>query len=73
MDNNFWQSLDAILEDVSVTEAIVWCYNINSKTIIFQCSKNYGTPTRVTKLKVASNMADPISLNENLRSLNHII
>ena len=23
--NNFWQSVDAILEDVSVTEAIVWC------------------------------------------------
>ena len=38
------------------------------KTIIFifQCSKHYGTPTLVTELKVASNMADPISLNENL-------
>ena len=35
-------------------------------TIIFQCSKNYGTPTRVTRLKVAPNMAEPISLNENL-------
>ena len=25
MVNNFWQSVDAILEDVSVTETIVWC------------------------------------------------
>ena len=64
--NNFWQSNDAILEDVSVTETIVWCQNINSKTIIFQCSKNYGSLTRVTRLKVAPIMADPISLNENL-------
>ena len=31
----FWQSVDAILEDVSVTETIVWCLNINSKIIIF--------------------------------------
>ena len=36
MVNNFEQSVDTILEDVSVT-------------IIFQCSKNYGTPTRVTR------------------------
>ena len=38
--------------------------NYDLKTIIFQCSKNYGSPTRVTRLKVAPNMADPISLNE---------
>ena len=39
---------------------------INSKTIIFKCSENYGrpSPTRVTRLNVAPNMADPISLNE---------
>ena len=36
------------------------------KTTIFQCSKNYGSPTGRTGLKVALNMADPISLNENL-------
>ena len=34
-----------------------------SMLIIFQCSKNYGSPTCVTRLKVAPNMADPISLN----------
>ena len=26
--------------------------------------QNYGSPTRVTRLKVAPNMADPISFNE---------
>ena len=45
---------------------------INSKTIIFKCSENYGrpSPTRVTRLNVAPNMADPISLNEKDHSLN---
>ena len=36
MVNKFWQSVDVIFEDVSVTETIVWCSNSNSKTIIFQ-------------------------------------
>ena len=48
MDNHFWQSVDAILEDVPVTETIVWYLTINLKTIIFQCSKNYNMSTRVT-------------------------
>ena len=39
---------------------------LNLKTIIFQCSKNYDSPTRVTRLKVAPNMVDPISLTENI-------
>ena len=34
------------------------------KTTIFQCSKNYCSPTRVTILKFAPNMADPISLKD---------
>ena len=58
MVNNFWQSVDVILEDVSVTEIIAWCYNMNSNTIIVQCSKNYGTPTRIARLKIEPNMAD---------------
>ena len=41
--------------------------NYNLKTIIFQCSKNYGSPTRVTSI-VASNMADPV-LTKTDRSL----
>ena len=64
MVNHFWQSVDAISEDVPVTEIIVWWLNINLKTLIFQCSKNYGSPTRVTRLKVASNIANPINLKE---------
>ena len=66
MINNFWQSVEAILEDVSVIRIIVWYYKVNLKTTIFQCSKNNGTPTRVARLEVAANMADPISLIENL-------
>ena len=64
MVNHFWQSVDAILEDVSVTETIVRCLIFNLKSIIFQYSKKYGNPTRVTRLKVAPNMENPISLNE---------
>ena len=69
MVNRYWQSVDAILEDVSVIETIVWCSNINLKTVIFQCSKKYGSPTRVTRLKVELNMTDPISLNENKNTI----
>ena len=72
MVNHFWQSVDAILEDVYVTETIVWCETINLKTIIFQWSKNYRSPTRVTRLKVAPNTADTISLNEKKRSLTQL-
>ena len=32
----------------------------------FHAYVNYGGLTHVTRLKVAPNMADPISLNENL-------
>ena len=59
-----WQNVDTILEDVSVTETIIWCLIIHSKTIIFQCSKHYGSPTCVTRLKAEANTAYPISLNE---------
>ena len=37
--NHFWQSADAILEDVSVAETIIECSTINLKTTIFQYSK----------------------------------
>ena len=47
---------DAILEDVSVANSFIMLY---LKTTIFQCcSKNDGSPTRETRLKVAPNMAD---------------
>ena len=61
MVNRFWQSVDAILEDVSAPEATVWYKTINLKTTNFQCSKNYG----VARLEVAPTMTDLISLKEN--------
>ena len=62
---HFWQSIDAILEDVSVTEEL-----FNAELLIwglpyFSVHKNYLSPTRVTRLNVAPNMADPIGLKEN--------
>ena len=63
--NHFWQGVDAILKDVYVTETIFSHLTIDLKTKIFRCSKNYRSPTRATRLKVAPNMADPISFNEN--------
>ena len=42
---------------------------INLKTTIYQCSKNYISPTRATRLKVAPNMADPISIKDSVSSL----
>ena len=33
------------------------------KTTVFQCSKNYGSPTHVIRLKVALNIADPTRIN----------
>ena len=36
------------------------------QTFIVQCSKNYGTPTVVTRLKIAPNMVNLINLNKNL-------
>ena len=61
------------LENISVTDTIVWCKTINSKTIIFQCSKHYS-PTGVTRLsctKQMLNMAEPNSvLTKRDRSLN---
>ena len=63
-DKKWLTIFDAILDDVSVIETIVLRQAINLKTIIFQCSKNYGNLTRVTRLKLAPKMAHPISLNE---------
>ena len=38
--------------------------------MIFQCYKNYGSLTRVTRLKVVLNMADPISIEDSDSRLN---
>ena len=34
MVHHFWQRIDVILNDVSVTEVICWCLTINLKTIL---------------------------------------
>ena len=34
------------------------------------CSKNYGSPTRVTRLKVEPNLAEPISIKNSGSRLN---
>ena len=59
----FLQSIDASLEDVSVAETILWCWTIVFQITIFQCFKNNGSLTCVTRLKVATNMVDSISTN----------
>ena len=71
MVNHFWQRVNAILEDVSVNEIIVWCLNMNLKTIIFPCSKDNGIATRVTRLKIAPNIADQSVLTKTADSLKH--
>ena len=51
--DQFWETVDAILEDVPVIKTTFWCKNINLKIIIFQWSKIYGNPIRVTRLNFA--------------------
>ena len=63
--NNFWQSLNAILEEFPVVKTIVDAKLLIRKTSIIRCSKKYGSPTRVPRLKVAVNMTDPNSLMKN--------
>ena len=40
------------------------------QTTIFQCSKNYGSLARVTRVKFAPYITDPTSMNYSLSSLN---
>ena len=40
------------------------------KTTIFQCTKNYGSPTPVTRLKDAPYIANPISIKGSDSRLN---
>ena len=54
----FWQCFDVILEGVSVAQTSIEWLTIHLKATILQRSKYYGSPTPVTKLNVASNMAD---------------
>ena len=49
--------MDHMLVKFEQTRLVRNIQKFNLKTIIFQCSKNYDSPTRVTRLKVAPNMA----------------
>ena len=44
-------------------------YTINFQITIFQCSKNYGSLTWLTRLKIAPNMADSTSMKHPLSSV----
>ena len=55
---------DADIRSLKSLHTLFDKYSIQ-KTSIFQCSKHYGSPTCVTRLKDAVNMADLISLIEN--------
>ena len=43
---------------------------INFQSATCQRAKNYGFPTRVTRLKVAPTMADPVCIKDSERHLN---
>ena len=69
MVNHFWQSVDVILEDVSVID--VFCewntylmLNYQLRDYHLSVFQKLRSPTPVTRLKVEPNMTDPISLNE---------
>ena len=61
---HFCKIIDAILEDISVAEIIVWCLTTNLKSTIFQCSTYNSSAERVNKFKVAPNMADATNLKK---------
>ena len=69
--NHFWQSVDTILEDVSVTKQFFNADLLISRLPFFSVSKSYGCPTHVTRLKVVQNMADPISIKDSDSRLKH--
>ena len=60
----FWESVDAILERRFCSWNNCLILTINFQTTIFQGSKKYGSPTRVTILKVVPNMGDLISIKD---------
>ena len=63
-DGNLAKDLLQLEVSKSFCDAEVSSYYCFIKTIIFQCSKNYGGPIRITRLKDAPKMDDPISFNE---------
>ena len=60
------KKIDAIFRNISVGEKNCLIKIINLKTTIFKCSKIYSISTRVTRFKVATNIADPISFKKTV-------
>ena len=60
--NYFSQSIGAILEYVSVANQMFDAKVLIKRLPFFQCSKNYGNPTRETNFKVVIKVANPNSL-----------
>ena len=54
-DKSFLTKHCCRLQDFPVAESIVLWWNTDFQTTIFQCSKNYGSSTRETRLKVVPN------------------
>ena len=68
--NHFWQIVGSTLKEVFVSKTFKWCQTVNQKISISHYSKIYGCLTRLTRLNVAVNMADPTSLMARDRTLN---
>ena len=56
--NHFWHIIGTNLKEVSVREKKSMLYE-SKEIFIFHYSKNYGSPTRVTRLKIAVKMEGP--------------
>ena len=62
------------MQDGSVVETIVGCKLLIFRLLSFSVpNKNYGSPTRVTMLKVATNMADATSMKHSVSIFNNTI
>ena len=65
MVNNYWQSVDAILEDMSVAETMFDAKLLIQRLPCFSVPKVKVVRHCVIRLKVAPNMADLTGLKEN--------
>ena len=64
----FWQSVEAVLEDVFVVEKLLNYYFSGYLSLL----QNYGSPTRVIGIKDAPNVVDPISVKDTDNGLKPI-
>ena len=62
-------NVDATLQDVSVPETIFNGKLLIFKLLSFSFEKIRVVPTRVSRLKIAPNMADPTSIKDSVNSL----